>query len=190
MTGSSKASRPRCTRPVAMLRRHATLLVAMGALSVGLVVLVAITLDGVSAASQPAAPQLADLVDPAGPPVVTDILGERAAAVLATVGEVAAAQRAAVIAKAERGEVAHADDPDVWDRLAWCEARGNWATSVEGYSGGLGFAHGTWNSHGGEEFAPVAAEATREQQIVVARRVLAASGWGAWPGCSALLGLR
>ncbi|WP_395772568.1 transglycosylase family protein, partial [Arenimonas sp.] len=27
-------------------------------------------------------------------------------------------------------------------------------------------------------------EATREQQIVVAERVLASSGYGAWPGCS------
>lgn len=82
-------------------------------------------------------------------------------------------------------------DPGVWDALAHCETRGNWATdSVPGFSGGLGFAHGTWRSMGGGEFADVAADATREQQIVVAQRVLESSGWGAWPGCSDLMGLR
>ena len=83
------------------------------------------------------------------------------------------------------------DDPGVWDALAHCESGGNWATdSVAGFSGGLGFAHGTWASNGGTEFSAVAADATREQQIEVAQRVLEGSGWGAWPGCSSLLGLR
>jgi hypothetical protein len=82
-------------------------------------------------------------------------------------------------------------DPGVWDELAHCETRGNWATdSVPGFSGGLGFAHGTWRAMGGREFADIAADATREQQIEIAQRVLEASGWGAWPGCSRLLGLR
>ena len=43
---------------------------------------------------------------------------------------------------------------------------------------------------GGGEFAPDAYLASREQQIVVAERVLASQGWGAWPGCSSKLGLR
>lgn len=82
-------------------------------------------------------------------------------------------------------------DPTIWDELAHCETRGNWATdSVPGFSGGLGFAHGTWTAHGGGEFAEIAADATREQQIVIAQRVLESSGWGAWPGCSDLMGLR
>lgn len=82
-------------------------------------------------------------------------------------------------------------DPGVWDALAHCETRGNWATdSVPGFAGGLGFANGTWASNGGTEFADSAADATREQQIEIAQRVLAGSGWGAWPGCSSLLGLR
>lgn len=82
-------------------------------------------------------------------------------------------------------------DPGVWDALAHCETRGNWATdSVPGFAGGLGFANGTWASNGGTEFAESAADATREQQIEIAQRVLAGSGWGAWPGCSSLLGLR
>lgn len=82
-------------------------------------------------------------------------------------------------------------DPGVWDTLAQCETGGNWATdSVPGFAGGLGFANGTWASNGGTDYADSAADATREQQIEIAQRVLEGSGWGAWPGCSSLLGLR
>ena len=41
----------------------------------------------------------------------------------------------------------------------------------------------TWTGHGGAEFAPTADQATREQQIAVAERVLASQGAGAWPSC-------
>lgn len=79
----------------------------------------------------------------------------------------------------------------VWDDLAQCESGGNWAINTgNGYYGGLQFAWATWLGHGGDEFAPRADLATREQQIVVAERVLASQGWGAWPACSARLGLR
>jgi hypothetical protein len=79
----------------------------------------------------------------------------------------------------------------VWDSLAQCEAGGNWATNTgNGYSGGLQFAHSTWRSFGGGEFAPMAYQASREQQIVVAERVRASQGWGAWPACTRKLGLR
>ncbi|QTH60480.1 DUF3235 domain-containing protein [Corynebacterium hindlerae] len=82
-----------------------------------------------------------------------------------------------------------ASDSD-WDRLAGCEAGGNWSINTgNGYHGGLQFSPSTWNANGGQEFAPYAYQATREQQIVVAERVLASQGWGAWPSCSAKLGL-
>ncbi|MBZ8176338.1 DUF3235 domain-containing protein [Corynebacterium poyangense] len=82
-----------------------------------------------------------------------------------------------------------APDSD-WDRLAQCESGGNWHINTgNGYSGGLQFSPSTWTAHGGGEFAPQAHQATREQQIVVAERVLASQGWGAWPACSASLGL-
>lgn len=83
-------------------------------------------------------------------------------------------------------------DGSVWDRLAYCEAGGNWATNTgNGYSGGLQFAHSTWPAYGGTEFAPMAWQATRAQQIVVAERILASHGgkFKAWPGCRAKLGL-
>lgn len=80
----------------------------------------------------------------------------------------------------------------VWDRLAQCETGGNWShpTVSGGFSGGLMFHSGTWNAMGGREYAATASGATREQQIDIAERVLASSGWGAWPGCSRKLGLR
>jgi hypothetical protein len=78
-----------------------------------------------------------------------------------------------------------------WDLVASCEANGRWNTNTgNGFFGGLQFEPGTWRAYGGEAFAPSAHEATREQQIVIAQRVLAAQGWLAWPACSAKLGLR
>lgn len=82
-----------------------------------------------------------------------------------------------------------APDSD-WDKLAQCEAGGNWGINTgNGYHGGLQFSPSTWTGHGGGQFAPTADKATREQQIVVAERVLANQGWGAWPSCSSRLGL-
>lgn len=79
----------------------------------------------------------------------------------------------------------------VWDRLAQCEAGGNWATNTgNGYYGGLQFAATSWTGFGGTEFAPMAHQASRSQQIVVAERILAKQGWRAWPACSRKLGLR
>ena len=82
---------------------------------------------------------------------------------------------------------------DRWDRLADCETGGNWAANTgNGYGGGLQFAHqpswSTWRAFGGTEYAPNPWDASREQQIVVAERVLAVSGFGAWPGCSRKFG--
>ncbi|MEU7186359.1 transglycosylase family protein [Streptomyces sp. NPDC045369] len=78
-----------------------------------------------------------------------------------------------------------------WDRLAGCESGGNWrADTGNGYSGGLQFAHSTWRSFGGGRYGSRAARASRAQQIRIAERVLARQGWGAWPACSARLGLR
>jgi len=76
----------------------------------------------------------------------------------------------------------------VWDRLAQCESGGNWAINTgNGYSGGLQFSSGTWAANGGSGSAH---NASRAEQIRVAQRVQASQGWGAWPSCSARIGLR
>ena len=81
------------------------------------------------------------------------------------------------------GHAAAAPDSE-WDRVAACESGGNWGINTgNGYHGGLQFSQGTWAAHGGGEFASSANQATRDQQIAVAERVLATQGRGAWPVC-------
>ena len=102
-----------------------------------------------------------------------------------TAGTVALGAAAAIMAPTASA----APDSD-WDRLAQCESGGNWHINTgNGFHGGLQFNPQTWQANGGGQFAATADQATREQQIVVAERVLASQGWGAWPACSASLGL-
>lgn len=69
-----------------------------------------------------------------------------------------------------------------WDAVAQCESSGNWSANTgNGFSGGLQFTPSTWRAFGG---SGAASQASREQQIAVAERVLAAQGPGAWPVCS------
>lgn len=73
-----------------------------------------------------------------------------------------------------------------WDALAWCESGGDWHINTgNGFYGGLQFHHQTWVGFGGQQYAPYAHQATREQQIAIAEKVLAVQGRNAWPGCSA-----
>src|SRR5918997_5797471 len=86
---------------------------------------------------------------------------------------------------------ANAAPDSAWDKLAQCESGGRWNINTgNGYHGGLQFSPRTWSGFGGKEFAAVAHQATREEQIVVAERVLAKQGWNAWPACSRKTGVR
>lgn len=79
----------------------------------------------------------------------------------------------------------------VWDRLANCESSGNWHyNGGSGFDGGLQFLPSTWTAYGGGKYARYAYQATREEQIAIAKKVLAAAGWQSWPACSSKLGLR
>ena len=79
----------------------------------------------------------------------------------------------------------------IWDALAHCESTGNWAINTgNGFFGGVQFDQNTWERWGGLEYAPRADLATREEQIAIAEKTQAAQGWGAWPTCSARIGLR
>lgn len=104
--------------------------------------------------------------------------------------------RAAVIARGKKAPAAAASAPavaggSVWDSIAQCESGGNWAINTgNGFYGGLQFTASTWAAYGGTAYAPTANLATREQQIDVAKKVQAGQGWGAWPACTASLGIR
>lgn len=77
-----------------------------------------------------------------------------------------------------------------WAALAQCESGGNWhINNGNGYYGGLQFSSGSWLGAGGGAYAPVASDATPEQQIAVAEKLRANGGWGHWPSCAAKLGL-
>lgn len=78
------------------------------------------------------------------------------------------------------------NDPATWDRMAQCEAGGNWAANTgNGYYGGLQFSLATWQSYGGTGYPH---QASRETQIEIGKRLQADRGWGAWPGCAEELG--
>ena len=82
---------------------------------------------------------------------------------------------------------ADAASTSTWDRLAQCEASGNWHIDTgNGYYGGLQFSLATWRGYGGSGNP---ADASKATQIRIAEKVLAGQGWGAWPSCSARLGL-
>lgn len=76
----------------------------------------------------------------------------------------------------------------IWDSIAACEAGGNWSTNTgNGYYGGLQFSLGSWQAVGG---VGLPSEASREEQIARGQQLQTRQGWGAWPSCSAKLGLR
>jgi LysM repeat protein len=101
---------------------------------------------------------------------------------LAVVGAVAVGAPFAVAGTAD------AASDSAWDKLAQCESGGNWNINTgNGYYGGLQFNPRTWQAFGGEGLPH---QASREQQIAVAERTLAAQGWNAWPSCSRKMGVR
>lgn len=76
----------------------------------------------------------------------------------------------------------------VWDVLAMCESSGDWqANTGNGFYGGLQFLPESWALVGGRGLPH---EASREEQIHRAERLLERQGWRAWPVCSVRVGLR
>jgi hypothetical protein len=57
-----------------------------------------------------------------------------------------------------------------WQHVAVCEVDGDWSMTGPIYSG-IGFLNTTWSQYGGRRFAPVAGEATVDQQILIGMRV-------------------
>jgi Transglycosylase-like domain len=61
-----------------------------------------------------------------------------------------------------------------WQNVANCEVGGNWSMTGPVYSG-IGFLNVTWSRYGGTQYAPVAGQATRDQQILIGMKVT--NGW-------------
>ena len=58
-----------------------------------------------------------------------------------------------------------------WDRVAMCEEGGDWQADGSRFSGGLGITRSNWADYGGLQYASEAAEATPDEQIMVAERI-------------------
>lgn len=73
-----------------------------------------------------------------------------------------------------------------WDGVARCESGGQWhhgaVTNRFGtFSGGLMIMNSAWRKFGGQQFASIAGNASKAQQIIVAERIAAAVGFDrAW----------
>jgi hypothetical protein len=68
-----------------------------------------------------------------------------------------------------------------WEAVAQCESGGNWAANTgNGAYGGLQIKPATWDANGG---VGLPSQASSQQQIAVAKRILADQGPGAWPTC-------
>ncbi|WP_206320629.1 transglycosylase family protein [Streptomyces zingiberis] len=77
-----------------------------------------------------------------------------------------------------------------WDKVAECESGGLWSADTgNGRYGGLQFSQEAWERYGGLNYAPSADQASRNAQIAVAEKQLAAEGPGAWSGCATSAGL-
>ncbi|MFJ1754750.1 transglycosylase family protein, partial [Kitasatospora sp. NPDC088134] len=84
---------------------------------------------------------------------------------------------------------AQAASVSTWDRVAQCESGGNWSINTgNGYYGGLQFSSSTWLAYGGGQYAARADLATKQQQILIAEKVLRAAGPGQW-SCAGTAGL-
>ena len=84
---------------------------------------------------------------------------------------------------------AQAASVGTWEKVAQCESSGNWqADTGNGYYGGLQFSESSWKAAGGTQYAPRADQASKEQQIATAEKLLDQQGPGAW-ACAAEGGL-
>ena len=108
-----------------------------------------------------------------------------------TAREVPVNQQIAVPTPAQSTQAAASNyapsDGSVWDSIAACESGGNWAINTgNGFYGGLQFTLSSWQGVGGSGYP---SDASREEQIARGQALQSRSGWGAWPACSAKLGL-
>ena len=78
-----------------------------------------------------------------------------------------------------------------WNRIAHCESTSRWHINTgNGYYGGLQISAGTWRAFGGLRYARLPHRVGKLKQMRVAERILRGQGWGAWPHCSRVAGMR
>ncbi|MGO4460993.1 transglycosylase family protein [Streptomyces sp. M-16] len=96
----------------------------------------------------------------------------------------------AIAAPLAAGSTASAASVSTWDKVAQCEASGNWSINTgNGYYGGLQISMSTWRAFGGTQYASRPDLADKQQQILTGEKILAGQGQGAWPSCGPAAGL-
>ncbi|WP_424848097.1 FG-GAP-like repeat-containing protein [Streptomyces sp. SAI-129] len=86
---------------------------------------------------------------------------------------------------------ASAASVSTWDKVAQCESGGDWtivSNTTPAYYGGLQISLHNWRYYGGTAYAPYPHQATKKEQILIAEKILADQGAGAW-ACSPGTGL-
>ena len=58
-----------------------------------------------------------------------------------------------------------------WTRVAQCETHQNWHRHGDWHDGGLGILEAAWQANGGMEYATRPADATPEEQVLIATRI-------------------
>ena len=112
-------------------------------------------------------------------PLPTDTTNVDASTTTSTSANVSAAQVSAV--------PVNASNAGVWQEIANCESGGNWSINTgNGFYGGLQFSLSSWEAVGGVGYPN---EASPSEQIALASILQSRQGWGAWPVCSAKIGL-
>lgn len=73
---------------------------------------------------------------------------------------------------------------ETWDKLALVSSNADWTMNRGGVHGGLAISEKTWKDYGGEAYANLPHEASKEEQIEIAEKIQAAQGWSAWQSAS------
>ena len=117
------------------------------------------------------------------------VVAARAAAARhhATLVALRRARAAEAVAAAIRRQHVYTPAGGAWAELRQCESGGNYQeNSGNGYYGAYQFLPSTWWAIG---FSGMPNQAPASVQDAAARVLLQRQGWGAWPACSAALGL-
>jgi hypothetical protein len=105
-------------------------------------------------------------------PATTAVTGQPSAAVAAAAPAAPAAPASAAPSTVTASvDTVTPEQRAAWERVAMCEEGGDWNVNGGEFSGGLGISRANWDAYGGTQFAGEGADATEDQQIMVAERI-------------------
>jgi len=119
--------------------------------------------------------------------VLSPLHAAQAEAAAKATAAAAARKKALAQATAVKAKALVIPGSDVWARLRYCEAGGDYArNSGNGYYGAYQYNLGSWGNYMGYARPDLAPPAIQDEK---ARITQAARGWNPWPACARKLGL-